>query len=47
MEAMKQIADKLAEETTDPKDKEEMDRLIKEAKEAIGKGKSLAEFKTE
>lgn len=47
-EAMKQIADKLAEETgKGSKDSEEMDRLIKEAKEAIAKGKSLNEFKTE
>lgn len=47
-EAMKQIADRLAEETSrSSADKEEMDRLIKEAKEAIEKGKSLDEFKTE
>lgn len=47
-EAMKQIAEKLAEETSrSGADKEEMDRLIKEAKEAIEKGKSLDEFKTE
>jgi hypothetical protein len=45
---MKQIADKLVDEDSkSSEDKEEMDRLIKEAKEAIGKGKSLAEFKTE
>jgi len=47
-EAMKQIADKLNEETgKSAKDKAEMERLIKEAKEAIEKGKSLDEFKTE
>jgi len=47
-EAVKQIAEKLAEEAgKSSKDKEEMDRLIKEAREAIQKGKSLDEFKNE
>lgn len=47
-EAMKQIADKLKEETErSTKDKDEMERLINEAKEAIEKGKSLDEFRTE
>jgi hypothetical protein len=45
---MKQIADKLVDESTGPGgDKAMMERLIKEAKEAIEKGKSLDEFKTE
>merc|ERR1712113_753214 len=47
-EAMKQISDKLAEENAkSTSNKELMDRLIKEATEAIEKGKSLDEFKTE
>jgi hypothetical protein len=46
-EAMKQVAEKYNEATETSKNKAELERLIKEAKDAIGRGRSLAQFQTE